>query len=165
MVPSKDLILLTQKTREVLAMIPVGAGQTVLHLDHHAPYGSVYVALDFLRQAPGRLAQFCRTAALCKDTCAKWSSSHMALCAHYSTLFTYSAYIEHCTGKAIVWLVSELAGSTWAWLLLSEYKHFLQPYRVDVHWFDHYTCSHICTFGSWGIIEFPEFPLTFLSFY
>lgn len=75
-----------------------------------------------------------------------------------------STYIDHCTDTAIVCLVL-LVSSSWVWLLLSEYRHFLQPCRVDVHWFDHYTSSHICTFGSWRIIWFPEFPLTFLSFY
>lgn len=93
------------------------------------------------------------------------SSGHMALCPHCSALFIYTTYIDHCTDTAIVCLVLLLVSSSWVWLLLSEYRHFLQPYRVDVHWFDHYTSSHICTFGSWRIIRFPEFLLTFLSFY
>lgn len=75
----------------------------------------------------------------------QWSSGQMALCPQYSALFTYSAYVEHCSGCPAL----ELAGSTWAYLLLSEYRRFLQLMCTGLTTI--YIFSHLY-FGSWGII-------------
>lgn len=94
-------------------MIPVGAGWTVRPLDHHGPYRCTRVALDLLRQAPGRLAQLCRTVAWCKDAHTQpvelWPNGIMA------TVLSPVHVLSLC--RALRWLsvlelALELAGST-----------------------------------------------------